>query len=57
MLFISFIFIPAFPLGRVAGEAALGGFGIHHGQQQFQIVVLDPHQDECKQGHRCIHST
>jgi len=38
----------AFPRGRIAGAAALGGLGIPHGQQLFQIVMLAPHQDETK---------
>jgi len=38
--------MPAFPLGSVAGAAALGGLGIPHGQQLFQIVLLAPLQDE-----------
>ena len=37
--------MPAFPLGRVAGAAALGGPKIPHDQQQSQIVLLAPHQD------------
>jgi len=57
MLFIPFIFMLAFPLGRVAVTAALEGLGIPHGQQQFQMVLLAPHQDETKQGRRCIHYT
>jgi len=36
---------------------ALGGLGIPHGQQQFQIVLLASHQYETKQGRRCGHST
>ena len=40
MLFISFIFMPAFPLGRVTGATSIGGLGIPDGQQQFQIVLL-----------------
>jgi len=46
MLLISFIFMLTFPLGRIAGAAAaaLEGLGTHHGQQQFQIVLLAPHQ-------------
>jgi len=52
-----FIFMPAFLPGRVAGEAALGGLGIPHGQQQIQIIPLVPHQDGTKQGLRCSHST
>jgi len=50
MLFISFIFMPAFPLVRVAGAAALGGLEIPHGQQKFHIVLVAPHQDGTKQG-------
>jgi len=57
MLFTSFICMPAFPLGRVAGAAALEGLGISHGQQQFQIVLLGSHQDGTKQGRRQSHST
>jgi len=57
MLYISFIFKPAFPLGRVAGATALGGLGIYHGQQQFQIVLLALHQGGTKQCRRCSHST
>jgi len=57
MLLISLIFMPAFPLRRVAAVATHGGFGIPHGQQQFQIVLLAPHQDGTKQGRRCSHST
>jgi len=57
MIVISFIFKHAFPLGRVAAVAALEGLGIPHGQQQFQIVLLAPHQDETKQGRRRSHST
>jgi len=56
MLFISFIFIPAFPL-RVAGAAALGGLAMPNGQQQFQMVLLALHHNETKQGQRFIHST
>jgi len=46
------IFMPAFPLRRVTRATALGGLEIPHGQQQFQIVLLGPHQDETKQGLR-----
>jgi len=49
--------MPTLPLGRVAGTAALGGLGIPHGQQQFNIFLLAPHQDGIKQGRRCGHST
>ena len=56
MLVISFIFMPAFPRGMVAEDAA-AGLGISHGQQQFQIDLLAPHQDEAKQGRRYSHST
>jgi len=41
----SFIFVPAFSLGRNAGPAALGRLEISHDQQQSQIVVLAPHRD------------
>jgi len=57
MLLISFIFTLAFRLGRVAGATALGGRGRPHGEQQFQIVLLAPHQDETKQGRRCSYFT
>jgi len=52
-----FIFVPAFPLGRVAGPAAIAGLKIPHSQQQSQIVLLAPHQDETKQGWRYNYST
>jgi len=45
MVLISFNFMPAFPLERVAGATALGGLGIPHVQQQYQIVLLASHQD------------
>jgi len=45
-----------FPLGRVAG-ATTTELDIFHGQQQFQVVLLAPHQDGTKQGRRCSHST
>jgi len=57
MLFISFIFMPDFPLGRVAGSTSTGELGMPHGQQQFLIVLLAPHQDRTKQGWRCSYST
>ena len=57
MLFISFIFIPAFLLGWVAEAEALGGLGISLGQQHFQIVLLALHQNETKQGRRCSYET
>jgi len=43
-----------FPLGRVAGAAALGGLETPHGQQQFQVILLAQHQDGTKQGRRCV---
>jgi len=52
-----FIFVPAFPLARVAGAAALGELEIPHGQQQFEIVLLAPHKDGTKQNRRCSHFT
>jgi len=36
----SFIFKLAFPLGGIAGTAALGGLEIPHGQQQSMILLL-----------------
>ena len=48
--------MPEFPLWRVAGAAALGGLDIPHGQQQFQKVLLAPHQNGTKQGRRCSHA-
>ena len=36
----SFIFTPAFHLGRVAGAVALRGFEIPLGSQQSQVVML-----------------
>jgi len=57
MLSISFIFNSAFPLGRVAGETALGRPRIHYGQQQFEAVQLAPHQGRTKKGRRCSHFT
>jgi len=53
MLFIPFIFIHAFPRGRVAAVTALGGLAILRDQLQSKIVLLAPHQDETKQGRRC----
>jgi len=53
---MSFIFMPAFPLGRVAGATAPEGLGIPRDQQQFQIVLLAPHHDGTKQGRRCRQS-
>jgi len=57
MLFTSFIFIPAFPLGKAAGATAPGRPGMHYGQQQFQVVQLAPHQGRTKKCRRCSHST
>jgi len=45
----------AFPLGRVAGAISIE-LGKPHGQQQFQIDLLAPHQDGTKQGRRCSYS-
>jgi len=44
----SFIFMTAFPLGKVAGEAALVGMDTPHGFQQPLIDPLAPHQDGTK---------
>jgi len=49
--------VPAFPLRRVAGPAAVAGLKIPHSQQQSQVVVLAPHQDGTEQGRRYNHST
>jgi len=49
ILIHSFIFVPAFPLGRVAGAATLGGPEIPHDQKQSQKVSLGPHQDGTKE--------
>ena len=57
MLFISFVFKPDFPLGRVAGATFIGQLEASHGQQQFQIVLLVPHQNGTKQGRKCNYST
>jgi len=57
MLFISFLCMPGFPLRRVAGATSTGELVIPHGQQQFQIVLLAPHQDGTKQGRRCNYTT
>jgi len=53
----SFIFVPVFPSGKVAGAATLGGPEISHDQQQSQKVPLGPHQDRAKQGRRYSHTT
>jgi len=37
------IFVPYFPLGRVAGAAAVEELEIPHDQQQSEIVLLAPH--------------
>jgi len=57
MLFISFIFMLDFPLGRVARATSTEKLGMTHSQQQFQIVQLAPHQDGAKQGWRCSYPT
>jgi len=43
-------------LGRVTGAADPGGLEIPHCQQQFQVILLAPHQDGTKQRRRCNHS-
>jgi len=48
--------MPTFSLWWVPWAAALGELGIPHGQQQFQIILLAPHQDGTQQGRRCSHS-
>jgi len=49
--------MPYFPLGRFAWATSTGELGIPQGQQQFQVVLLAPHQDGTKQGLRCSYST
>jgi len=56
-LFKALIFIPASPVGSVAGSASLGGLENTHCQQQSQLTLLSPHRDGTKQGRRCNHST
>jgi len=53
----SSIFVNAFPVGRVAGSAVLGGLEIPHGQLQSQIFLLALQQDGPNEGRRCSHST
>jgi len=53
-IFYWWIFIP---LERVAGAATPEGLEIPHGQQQSQVVLLDPDQDGTKQGRRCNHAS
>ena len=49
MLFISFIFMPAYPLGSVAGAAALVGLELPHDQQQFQSSAgSTPRRDKAR---------
>ena len=43
--------------GESRGAEALGGPEIPQDQQQFQIVLLAPHQHGTKQGRRCSHAT
>lgn len=51
-------FMPAFPLGRVAGQhAALGGLEVRHGFQKFYIVLLSAQLNGTKQGRRRNHAT
>ena len=52
--FHSFIFILAFPLGRVA--VATGGIEIPQWFQKLLIAHLAPNQDGTKQGRRCNHA-
>ena len=48
--------MPVFPLGRIAGAAALEGPNMPHDQIAISVSVA-PHQDGAKQGWRCSHST
>jgi len=45
--------MPALLLDRVEGAAALGRLETPHGQQQFQIIPLAPHEDGTKEDQRC----
>ena len=56
MFYISFIFMSAFP-HREGHKGNSRRIGILHSQQQFQIVLLAPHQDGTKQVWICSHST
>jgi len=47
--------MPAFPYWEGRGATAVG-LGIPRDQQQFQIVLLAPHQDGTKEGRRCSQS-
>jgi len=53
----SLIFETAFPMGKIAGAAALVRPEMPHDQQQSQKVSLGPQQDGTKQGRRCSHAT
>jgi len=55
--FHSFIFIPAFPIQRIAWAAAPGALEIPHGFQQPLIVLLALHPLETQPGLRCNHGT
>jgi len=52
-----FIFIPAYPLERIVGTAALGDCQIPCGFKQFQVVLLGTHEEGTKEGRRCNHDT
>jgi len=52
----SLLFNPIFSLWKIAGSAALR-LVIPHGFQQYQIVLLVPHQDGTKAGWRYNHAT
>jgi len=56
-VFQSFIFIPAFSRGRVAGTAAPGGLEMSNSFQRPQTVVLAPRQNGTKQVRRRNHAT
>jgi len=52
-----FIFVPTFPLRRMAVTAVLGGLEIPHGQHQSQKFCCLHTNTGSKQGWRCSHST
>jgi len=51
-----FIFMPALPLRRITGIAALGGLETPHDFQKSLIVLLAPHPEGITQGRRCSHT-
>ena len=46
--------IPAFRLGKVAGEASQGDFAVSH---SFRSLIVAPYQDRTRLDRRCYHAT